>query len=239
MGRGQRPRAGTTILYLCLLALVSLPAAASGATAFVMPDPTSSLYRSFVAVGGASLIVQQSCSLTGNLQSNGSLALALGDHVTGNVSAVGLIVNLGTVSGTVTSGAPAKTLPALPTQAQALALANRVFTTNTTFNNAEIDDVVFVEGDVHVQGSLDGRGTLIVLHDLTIDGTDAAHPIPLAATTRLSILALHDIHVGQLRPLRGLLYAGHDAGLQSQTSFQGVAIAAHNLTIASSAQLAF
>jgi Glucodextranase, domain B/Bacterial Ig-like domain len=238
-GRIDRPGAGTTIPYLCLLALMSLPAAASGATAFVVPGPTSSLYRSFVAVGGASLIAQQNCSLTGNLQSNGSLALGLGDHVTGNVSAVGLVVNLGTVSGTVTSGAPARALPALPTQAQALALANRVFTTNTTFNNAEIDDVVFVEGDVHIQGSLDGRGTLIVLHDLTFDGTDAAHPIPLAATTRLSILALHDIHVGQLRPLRGLLYAGHDADLLAQTSFQGVAIAAHNLTIDSSARLAF
>ena len=126
------------VLYLCLVSLVFLPATASGATTFVVPGPTSPLYRSFVAVGGANLLVQQSCSLTGNLQSNGPLALALGDRVTGNVSAAGPIVNLGSVSGTVTSGAPAKTLPALPTQAQALALANRVFTTNTTFTNAEI-----------------------------------------------------------------------------------------------------
>lgn len=237
--RVHRLRAGGGILSLGLLSLVSLPAQASAASAFVMPDPTSSVYRSFVAVGGANLQVQQSCSLTGNLQSNGPLSLGQGDKVTGNVSAVGQVSNQGTVSGTVTSGAPAKTLPVLPTQAQAQALANRVFTTNTTFNNANIDDVVFVEGDVHIQGSLDGSGTLIVLHDLTFDGTDSAHPIPLAATTRLSILALHDIHLGQLRPLRGLLYAGHDADLQSQSTFHGVVIAAHNLTIEQSAQLAF
>jgi Glucodextranase, domain B/Bacterial Ig-like domain len=222
-----------------LLALMSLPATTSGAASFVMPDPTSSLYRSFVAVGGASLVALQNCSLTGNLHSNGPLALGLGDKVTGNVSAVGLIVNLGTVSGTVTSGAPARTLPVLPTQAQALAIANRVFTTNASFTNAEIDDVVFVEGDVHIHGSLDGRGTLIVLHDLSFDGTDSTHPIALAPTTRLSILVLHDLHVGQLRPLRGLLYAGHDADLGSQASFQGVLIAAHNLTLEQSSQLAF
>ncbi len=238
VGRVQRPGAGAVILYLCLFSLVFLPAA-SDATLFVMPDPTSSLYRSFVAVGGANLQVQQSCTLTGNLQSNGPLSLGQGDKVTGNVSAVGQVSNQGTVTGTVVSGAPAKTLPVLPSQAQAQALANRVFTTNTTFNNAEIDDVVFVEGDVQIQGSLDGSGTLIVLHDLTFSGTDSSHPIPLAATTRLSILALHDIHVGQLRPLRGLLYAGHDADLQSQSTFHGVVIAAHNLTIEQSAQLAF
>lgn len=221
------------------MSLAFLPAAASGATAFVVPNPTSSLYRSFVGVGGANLQVQQNCSLTGNLQSNGPFTMAQGDKVTGNVSAVGPVSNLGTVTGTVTSGAPAKALPVLPTQAQSQALANRVFTTNTTFNNAKIDDVVFVEGDVHIQGSLDGRGTLIVLHDLQFDGTDAAHPIPLAATTRLSILALHDIHVGQLRPLRGLVYAGHDIDLQSQTSLQGVVIAAHQLTIEQNSQVAF
>jgi hypothetical protein len=226
------------MLLLCLAASALRPAAAAPA-GFYLPGPTSPVYWNFVAVGGASLQVQQSCRLTGNLQSNGPLALGQGDQVTGNVSAVGQVTNHGTVTGTVTSAAPAQALPALPTQAQAAAIANRVFTTNTTFKNAEIDDVVFVEGDVHVQGSLDGRGTLIVLHDLQFDGTDAAHPIPLAATTRLSILALHDIHVGQLRPLRGLVFAGHDAQLQSQASLEGVAVAAHDLTIEQGARLAF
>ncbi len=236
--RAGFPAPAGAMLLLCLAASALRPAAAAP-SGFYLPGPTSPVYWNFVAVGGASLQVQQSCRLTGNLQSNGPLALGQGDQVTGNVSAVGQVTNHGTVTGTVTSAAPAQVLPALPTQAQAAAIANRVFTTNTTFKNAEIDDVVFVEGDVHVQGSLDGRGTLIVLHDLQFDGTDAAHPIPLAASTQLSILALHDIHVGQLRPLRGLVYAGHDAQLQSQASLEGVAVAAHDLTIEQGAQLAF
>jgi hypothetical protein len=234
VGRVQRPKAGTRIFHLCLLSLVALATAASGgAPALVMPDPTSPLYRSFIVVAGDRLQVEKNCQLTGNVHSNLEVDLDTGDLVTGNVSAVGRVDNRGTVTGAVTSGAPARTLPQLPTEAQARALATRVFEKDTTFKNAEVDDIVFVAGDVHIQGSLNGGG------NLQLDDVDPGQPINLAPTTRLALLAFHDLHVGKARPLRGLLLAGHDARLAATASLAGVVVALHQLHLEHDSQLAF
>jgi hypothetical protein len=221
------------------LSLVSLPAKARGASALVMPDPASPLYRSFIAVAGSQLKVEKDCRLTGNVHGNANADLDTGDLVTGNVSAVGRVDDRGTVTGTVTSGAPARSLPQLPTEAQARALANRVFEKDTAFKNAEIDDVVFVAGDAHIEGSLNGTGTIIARGDVLLDDVDANQPITLAPTSRLSILAFHDLHVGKARPFRGLLLAGHNARLAAKASLEGVLVTLHQLYLEHDSHLAF
>jgi glucodextranase-like protein/carboxypeptidase family protein/Big-like domain-containing protein len=238
-GRVHRFGAGAGILCLCLLSLVSLPAKARGASAFVMPDPASPLYRSFIAAAGSRLQVEKDCRLTGNVHSNANADLDTGDLVTGNVSAVGRVDDRGTVTGTVTSGAPARTLPQLPTEAQARALANRVFERDTTFKNAKIDDVVFVAGDAHIEGSLNGTGTIIARGDVLLDDVDPNQPITLAPTSRLSLLAFHDLHVGKARPFRGLLLAGHDSRLGAKANLEGVLVTLHQLHVEHDSHLAF
>jgi glucodextranase-like protein/Big-like domain-containing protein len=204
-----------------------------------MPDPTSPLYRSFIAVAGSRLQVEKDCRLAGNVHGNANVDLDTGDLVTGNVSAVGRVDDRGTVTGTVTSGAPARTLPQLPTEAQARALANRVFEKDTAFKNAEIDDVVFVAGDAHIEGSLNGTGTIIARGDVLLDDVDPNQPITLAPTSRLSLLAFHDLHVGKARPFRGLLLAGHNARLAAKASLAGVLVTLHQLYLEHDSHLAF
>jgi hypothetical protein len=204
-----------------------------------MPDPTSPLYRSFIAVAGGRLQVEKDCQLTGNVHGNANVDLDSGDLVTGNVSAVGRVDNRGTVTGAVTSGAPARTLSPLPTEAQARALANRVFEKDTTFKNAEIDDVVFVAGDAHIQGSLNGTGMIIARGDVLLDDVGPNQPITLAPTSRLSLLAFHDLHVGKARPFRGLLLAGHDARLGAKANLEGVLVTLHQLHVEHDSHLAF
>jgi hypothetical protein len=235
----QALAAARRVAGLCLLGLLAAPAWATGAPNFVMPDPASPLYRSFAAVAGGHLQVEKDCSLTGNVHGNANVDLDTGDLVTGNVSAVGRVKNQGTVTGSVTSGAAARALPDLPTEAQARALANRVFEKDTTFKDAEIDDIVFVAGDVHIRGSLNGNGTIIARHDLQLDDADPKQPISLAPTSRLSLVAFQDLQVGQGRPLRGLLLAGQDAHLGANVRFAGVLVARRELHVGKSSQLAF
>jgi hypothetical protein len=226
-------------ILLALLSLAVLPVEPSGATGFVMPDPGSPLYRSFVAVAGDNLKAEQDCLFIGNLQGNGDIDLDKTSAVTGNVSAVGTVKNHGTVTGTVTSHAPVRTLPVFPTEAQARALANRVFTKDTVFKNAVVDDVVFVAGAVTIRGSLNGGGTIIAKGELRLEDIDKDEAAALSPSTKLSLLSFEAIHVGKSRQLRGLLYTQGNAELAEKATLQGVLISGHLLHAGKGAQLTF
>jgi hypothetical protein len=224
---------------LCLLSLLILHAAPSAAAGLIIPDSTSLLYRSFVAVAGDNLQAEQDCLFSGNLHSNEDIDLDKKSSVTGNISATGSVANHGTVTGTVTAHAPAKVLPAFPTEVQARALATRVFTKDTIFKNAVVDDIVFVAGDVTVRGSLNGGGTIIARGELRLEAVDKDAPGPLASSTKLSLLSFENIRIGKSRQLRGLIYAQGNADLAAAIAFEGVLIARHKLHVGRGAQLAF
>jgi hypothetical protein len=93
--------------------------------------------------------------------------------------------------------APPVTLAVLPTVAQARAVANRVFDDDKTFTDAVVDDVVFVAGDVHVRGSLNGKGTLIARGGIelaAVEHEDRDQPVRLDAGTCMSLVALGSVH---------------------------------------------
>ena len=185
--RGRQSLAAALVL-LFLVAPAFRPAAAALST-FYLPDPSSPAYWSFAAVAGGHLQLEQGVRCTGNLQSNGNMDLDRRSSVTGNVSAVGRINGGGEVSGTTTPGAQPLVLPSLPTEAQARALANRIFESSTTFTNAVIDDVVFVAGDVHIRGSLTGSGTIIARRNLRFGGEPDDLPPASLPPAPLSVLA--------------------------------------------------
>jgi hypothetical protein len=243
VSRSRGPASAGRALRFTLLALLTLLASPAFAAGLVIPDSTSPLYRSFAAVAGNSLAAHENSSFTGNLHGNDDIDLDKKSTVTGNVSAAGTVKEHGTVTGTVTSHAPARTLPAFPTETQARALANRVLGKDTTFTNAVIDDIVFVAGDVTIRGSLNGSGTLIArgeLHFEDVDQGDDDHkPVTLAPSTRMSLLSFSAAHVGTSRQLRGLLYAQGEVEMAEKASIQGVVIARRQLQVGEGAKLVF
>ncbi|HLX06394.1 MAG TPA: carboxypeptidase regulatory-like domain-containing protein [Thermoanaerobaculia bacterium] len=159
--------------------------------------------------------------------------------VTGNVSAVGRITGGGEVTGTSTTGAPPLALPSLPTAAQARALANRVFETDTTFTNAAIDDIVFVAGNVHIRGSLTGNGTIIASGNLRFGGEPDDLPPASAPPPPLAVLALGNITVAPEWPVRGLLFAAGNVEIGAQAAITGVLVAGGEIHLKHTATLTF
>jgi hypothetical protein len=210
-----------------------------GAARLLPARPHITRLLELATAAGSHLQLEKDVRCTGNLQSNGNVDLDRGSAVTGNVSAVGRIRGDGTVSGTATAGAPPLALPAFPSEAQARALANRVFETSTTFTNAVIDDIVFVAGEVHVRGTLGGHGTLIARRDLRFGGDPDDHPAPPDPSSRLSFLAFGDIRVAAGWALRGLLYAQGDIQVAKSATLAGVLVAGHEIHLQRGATLTF
>jgi hypothetical protein len=225
----------------CCLLLVLLLAAAASATLYV-PEPGSRLYETVALAAGGGIGVAEDASVSGNLVCNDDIELKEHSSVTGDVSAAGRVHNRGTVSGRVVERAAPVTLPVLPTVAQARAVANRVFDDDRTFTDAIIDDVVFVAGDVHVRGSLNGKGTIIARGDieLTAVGHEEGDPaVRLDAATRMSLVALGGVRLGSSRAFRGVVVAGHDLELAARARFEGVLVARGKIAIGEGVTVSF
>jgi hypothetical protein len=218
-------------------AVLLLGIAATASADFRLTDPTSSVYYDHALLAGTKLKLGERATATGNVHSNGTLEIGEHASIAGNASSVGKLTNHGTITGTTSSPAPALTLPVLASKDDLRRLANRVLTGNQTFTNAVIDDVVFVDGDVKIHGTLRGTGTIIAAKDLRVD--EAEGQISLDPATRLSLIAMNDVKLGEKRALRGALYAGRDVTLGESASFEGVAVAGRELTLGEKAQLRF
>src|SRR5580692_11793988 len=157
-----RPAATGICLLLLLLTAATAPAA------LYVPEPASPLYETVALAAGTGITVAEDATITGNLVCNDDIDLDEGSRVTGDVTAAGRVHQRGTVSGHVVERAPRIALPAFPSAAQARALANRVFDGDKTFTDAVIDDVVYVAGDAHIRGSLNGKGTLIARGEIEL-----------------------------------------------------------------------
>ncbi len=208
---------------MCLLA---------GATAafsdFVLTSPSSRLYYTHGVLAGGRVQIAGGTRVVGDLHANGAVHLQNGSTVEGDVSAAGKVTNQGTVTGSVRELVSTLALPALQSDAELRALADRVLTGNQTLNNAIVDDVLFVQGDVRVTGALDGAGTIIATGRITLESGPTA---PLEAKTRLSLIARGDIRIDKDRRFRGVLYAGRDIALQKGLQLQGVVVAGRDLSI--------
>ena len=107
-----------------------------------MTDSTSEAYYNNGLLAGLRLHISECVEVAGNVHSNGTLVLAEGGRVTGNVSSVGKLTNNGAVSGTVSSPTPALPLPLLASKDDLRLLADRVLSGNQRFTDAVIDDIL-------------------------------------------------------------------------------------------------
>jgi len=237
-GRRERlPVAAIAANAVC--AAVLLLAATAASADLRLTDPGSLLYYNYGLVAGTKLQIAERVTVAGSVHSNGPLDLGEHSAVTGNLSAVGKLTNQGSVSGTVTAPAPALTLPVLASTADLKLLANRVLSGNQTFTNAVINDVVYVDGDMTLQGSVSGVGTIIAAHNIQVAEAGGGVTISLDPATRMSFIAGNDIQLGEGRALRGVFYAGRDATLSERSSFEGVVVARRNLSLGNSVVLRF
>jgi len=229
--QGAAFAAGARALFVALIVLsggaAAVPAEATdGSASFILPDPESEVYYHFTFVAGDRIEIGKENQVTGNLHSNGDIDLKKDSVVTGDVSAVETIDNKGQIVGTATEGADPIDLPELLDADSLRALADRVFEGDTTLTDERIDDVVFVDGTVRVEGSFEGTGTLIATRDIRL----GAHSGPADPNTRLSLIALDDIRL-DARALSGVLRAGRDIDIEGDVVLGGVAIADRRVSV--------
>ncbi|HXU29193.1 MAG TPA: polymer-forming cytoskeletal protein, partial [Thermoanaerobaculia bacterium] len=217
-------------------ALGAGPAVAASAD-FVLTSPASPAYYAYGALAGRKVQLKGTVEVVGNVHSNDQVHLQNGSRVTGNVSASGTVQNQGTVTGTVRSGAPQVALPALQSEAELRALADRVMNGPVTLENATIDDVLFVQGDVEIRGTLRGTGTIIAIGQIVLKEVSSSTLPP--ASERISLIAKKDVKFQKGRAFRGAIYAAGDVDVQKDSKLAGVLIAGRDLTIDKNTRLDF
>ncbi|MFN7963846.1 MAG: Ig-like domain-containing protein [Thermoanaerobaculia bacterium] len=207
--------------------------------ALVLPDPGNEVYYTRAAAAGGELKVEQNGLITGNACANSNVELQPGSRIVGDLTTSGQFGGGGTVTGQVTTGAPPTLLPALGTEAQLRALANRVFNSSQVFTNAVIDDVVFVAGTVRFEGSLRGTGTVIARGEIRIKNLPGNTQDTLDPNTRLSLISLSNLRVDQNRRFRGLLRAAAEIEIEQGARLEGTVVAGSNLKLKRNATLTF
>ncbi|HEX3130766.1 MAG TPA: Ig-like domain-containing protein [Thermoanaerobaculia bacterium] len=222
-------RAGACLAFLFLLSAPLL------GTGFRLSSPESAVYYRYAVIAGERIQIVEGTRIAGNLQSNGDASTASGVVIDGNASAVGKITGPGTVTGTKKEGAPSVSLPRLATAAELQAMADRKFQGDQIFNNAVVNDVIFINGRVKIQGSLGGAGTILATGDVTLEAS-AAVPSP---GTRISVVSLGSITLAQGRSFRGILYAGQDVQADRGAQLEGVALAGRRANLGGDVRLTF
>lgn len=219
-------------------ALLALGFAAAPVRAdFVLTSPTSPAYSSYGALAGRKIQLKGTVEVVGNVHSNDRVQLQNGSRVVGDVSASGSVQNQGTVTGTVRSGAPQVALPGLLSDAELRALADRIETRSVTLNNATLDDVLFVQGDVEIRGTLRGTGTIIATGQIELKEA-SGQTLPPAAE-RISLISKKDVKFQKGRAFRGAIYALGDVDVQKDAKLSGILIAGRDLSIDKNTRLDF
>ena len=222
-GRGIRRRCASVVVTL------ALACAAQALAEPVFLEPGSPIYRTLAVAAGHDADCGNRGRIEGNVHANADVKLHPNCRVVGDVTAAGHVhSHHGNVTGTVTSHAAPRSLPAIPAEAQLRALANRIYERDTTLTDAKVDDAVFVRGKLRIRGSLRGTGTLIATGDIELDD----HPqATLDPSTRLSLIARGDVELGKGRKLRAVIRAGHDVELEEGAELEGVAIATDEVRV--------
>ncbi|HEX3130764.1 MAG TPA: PKD domain-containing protein [Thermoanaerobaculia bacterium] len=229
MTRRVAVRAGTCLAFLVLLGAPLLGGR------FRLSNPESPVYYRYAVIAGERIQLVEGTRVAGNLHSNGDVSTASGVLIDGDASTVGKITGPGTVTGTKREGAPSVSLPRLATAAELQAMADRKLQGDQTFNNAVVDDVIFVNGRVRIQGSLGGAGTILATGDVTLESS-AAVPGP---GTRISVVSLGSIALAEGRAFRGILYAGQDVQAGRGAQLEGVVLAGRRVHLNGDVRLTF
>lgn len=226
---------------LAVLALaLALGFAGRAEARFVLADPASDVYSTLAVAAGEEASVEKEAHVTGNMHSNGRVSVQASAAVQGDVSAVLSIDARGSISGTVTPGAPVRPLPALLTEVEARGLADRVFEQSASFVDSRIDDIVFVHGNVRLLGTLAGAGTIIATGNIELERVAPGEgPRFLSPSARLSLIAFQHIKIHENRSFRGVALAGFQLMIEKDSSFEGVAVARQKVQIRSGARVIF
>lgn len=217
-----------------LVALTLFPTLAA-ADPFVLVDPGSTVYNRFAVIANDEIKVDKDTTIVGDVHGNDEIELKSGSRVEGDVSAVDEIDADGTVTGQITENAPLVALPSLPPEAELRALADRVFEDDTDFEDAVIDDIVFVDGDVEIEGDFGGRGTIIASGEIRLKKDGGLEP----ATSRVSLIAYEEIRLDKNRTFRGVLRSADEIRLDKETVFDGVLVADGEIEIKKDARITF
>ncbi|MGD2116526.1 MAG: hypothetical protein PVG07_15845, partial [Acidobacteriota bacterium] len=219
--------------------VVLLSVASAGAAELTLSDPESGVYYHYALVAGERVQVEKDVEVNGDLHSNGDVDLAKDSSVDGDVTAGGSVDLRGAVSGSVSEGDEPLELPELLDEDALRALADRVFEEDTTFTDATIDDVVFVDGTARFRGDVGGAGTVIATRDVRLDTTGGGGFSSLDEETRLSLIAGNDVRLGKERPFRGVVRAGRDVDVETGVVFEGVAVADRTIHLKKGARVTF
>ena len=202
---------------------------------FVLLDPSSAVYHRYAGLAGNEVEVEKGSAIEGNVHSNNKIQLGKDIQVQGEVTALGEFKSDSVAKTTGPGKSDPVGLPALPSVARLLGLADRVFEDDVTFSDETVDDVVLVFGNVEIEGALHGRGTIIASHGIQFKGPPrAADP-----QAKLSLISLDEIKLGPAWTFRGSLWAREDIKLGQSTKVHGIAIALEHLDIQKDVRLTF
>ena len=201
------------------------------------PFPVTAESRDQAILAGGDLSLGRRAMVTGDVHANQHVTLEKDSRIEGDLTWTGsLLVNRGTVTGTAQQ-APKRLVPALPSEAEARAAADRVYEQSTDFTNAVIDDVVFVAGQARILGTIEGRGTLIA-ETIVVEPEEIFTSPPFPTSMQVTLVSYGDVIVGMGRWLRGTVLAGGSLSLDA-ASLTGSVTAHKAITLTSEANIVF
>jgi len=201
------------------------------------PDPPSAPGR--VVAAGVSVGLERDSIVRGDIHSNGDVALERSSEVDGGVTLVGTLTNSnGTVTGTVTQVAT-EALPAIPTEAEARSLADRIFEQDTDFVDGRIDDVVFVAGTATLSGAVLGTGTVIATQDVVVGPLDPSVFEPPNYPVLMSVIAFQNVTITGFAGAAGTVLAGVDVTMDRSSGYHGIITAHGNVLVKSGSLVVF
>ena len=193
-------------------------------------------------LAGGHVVLERDATVSGDVHANGDVTLERDSGVEGDLSWSGtLLRDRGTVTGTRAPG-PFRTLPALPTEAEARTLADRIFEQDTDFHSETIDNVVYVAGTARLVGSIAGNGTLIA-SAIVVESEEVTTDPPLGPAFQLSLIGFQTIDIAPggpfSRDFRGPLLAGGDLFVGPGSALYGSIVAHGNVTLGQAASVQF
>jgi len=232
-GAGRAPGLAFLLGALALLSSVAGPVVAQDPPP---PQPPSGVGR--VVVAGASVELERDSIVRGDIHSNGDVTLGMKSEADGDVTLVGTLSNSGTIVGSVTQVAT-ETLPAIPPEADARALADRIFEQDTDFIDGRIDEVVFVAGTARLSGAVLGTGTVIATGDVVLGPLDISIFEPPNYPVVMSVIAFQNVTVTGPTGAAGTVLAGQDVILDRNGEYHGAVTAHRNVHVMSGSLVVF
>jgi cytoskeletal protein CcmA (bactofilin family) len=157
--------------------------------------------------------------IVGDIHSNGNISLSGTPSVDGDGSASGWIKDKkGGITGTKTQYAPKIPMPVVDVQYYR-SIATTIYSSSQTFSGTTtLDGVIFVDGDMHISGQVDGDGVFVATGTIHVDGN-----VTLAnADSSFALISTKKIKINGSAEIEGVLYA-HNAETPATIDGNGTA----------------